>query len=283
MLQKYELIDCGEGEKLEAFGDYKIIRPAPQALWAKRDKTLWKKPDGRFNRGNTEKGAWVFYNPELEKMTTWQTRSSDDLIWNIVPNDYGNVGVFVEHWLYTPTILKFLDSNNLKAESILDLFCYSGSNAISLVKAGHKVTAVDSSRSALELYTKNLEANQLSRDGQRLIFEDCLKFVNRETRRNAKYKVILADAPSYGRGTKGEVFNIEDDFVKLLTALKEILADKGRLFFTLHSPRYTTTALKNISSTIFVDCNITVEELIVESRTKIGLPSGHLMVIDKNG
>lgn len=279
MIKKYSLIDCGDGEKLEALGEYTVIRPAPQAVWSKRKPELWKNYDAKFIRGNSEKGTWNWHNKILNSQSKWQMLSEDGLLWNVVPNEYGNIGVFVEHWLYTKQIVEFLSTNSNPKQQILNLFSYSGSNAMYIAQNSYHITAVDSSKTAIELYVNHLESNKINREGQRLILEDCLKFIGREIRREAKYRVIIADAPSYGRGTKGEVFNIEDDFVKLLTSLKSLLQEGGKIYFTLHSPRFTTTALKNISLTIFGDAKITVEELIVEAETGIGLPSGHLMII----
>jgi 23S rRNA (cytosine1962-C5)-methyltransferase len=270
--QKYQLLDCGGKRKVELFGEYKLIRPCPQALWEATDTSLWLNPDAEFIRNNNEKGTWKVFT---KLPNTWEIKGLFDLTWKVEVNDFGNLGVFTEHWGYIPEVLNLLD----KQFPVLNLFSYTGSNSLPLVYNGYKLTVVDSSKNAMTDYSNNLELNHLSRDGQRLILEDALKFINREVRRNNKYHSIMADAPSFGRGTKGEVFNIEDHLTVILEACKQLLAVDGKMILTLHSPRFTPAILQILVSSIFKDKKVTVSEILNSCASGQNLPSGFLVKI----
>jgi 23S rRNA (cytosine1962-C5)-methyltransferase len=310
MSNKFRLVDCGDRKKLEYLGEIKVIRPCPQAIWPKKLDKEWETDiDVEFIRTGEERGVWhwnetkYFYDEELEnayydnkkeeknnlrKFTkagtnpskipvpkNWTIQNEKGLKWLIEPNEFGNVGVFVEHWSYLDEI-----QNKLKEKSnILNLFTYSGSNCVELVKKGHKVVAVDSSRNAMNTFTSNLDLNKISREGQKLVLEDCLKFMAREVRRGTKYDCIMIDAPSFGRGTKGEVFKIEDDFTKLLTTSGELLENDGFIVCTSHSPRYTPKILEILASQLFPNKKVTSTEIFVPSESGLGIPSGFLLII----
>lgn len=284
MSDQYRLLDCGDQKKVEQFGEFKLIRPCPQALWPITKPELWEEADSEFVRGETEKGRWkALQIPDGVKRkaagngypATWELSSKDGIKWQIEPNEFGNVGIFTEHWTYATDMVKFFPPN----ARILNLFTYSGSNCVALVRAGHKVTAVDSSKSAMETYTYNLGLNQLSREGQRLILEDVNKFIAREQRREAKYDGIMMDAPSYGRGTKGEVFKIEDDLIKLLQICKSLLTDKGKLVLTMHSPRFTPISLEIICQQLFPGKTVVSKEIVQTCESEMRLPSGFLVTV----
>ncbi len=273
-MHKYELLDCGNQKKVELFGKYKLIRPCPQALWEPFNKELWENSDVEFVRDSSEKGVWNRLSSE-KLPAHWEIYSESGLKWKVEPNEFGNVGVFTEHWSYAPELVNSFDKNG----KVLDLFSYSGSNAMNLIKSGFQVTAVDSSKNAMDTYTYNMQLNNLPRDNQRLILEDAYKFIAREMRRDAKYSAIIMDAPSYGRGTKGEIFKIEDDLVKLLHSCKELLEDNGKMVVTLHSPRFTPAILDILVKQIFSNRTVTVGEIIQKAESGVGLPSGFLVKV----
>ena len=330
--QLYTLLDCGNGKKLEKFGQFLIIRPCPQAMWQPFKPDFWNLFDLEFVRTTEEKGEWR-PNPSgpnnLYKLPpNWQINSPNGLVWSIEPNDFGNVGVFFEHWEYAESLVSFFansqenleNAQNLGSQKsdpetiekttelgvenwdesqfnksseqdltndsklanskikILNLFTYSGSSCVALVKKNLSITAVDSSKTAMDLYNKNLENNKLSREGQRMILEDVDKFVEREIRREAKYDGIMIDAPSYGRGRKGELFKIEESLVSLLKNCKKILKNNGKLVLTLHSPRFTPKILEILVGQIFdkkVECN----EILQKCQSGVLLPSGFLVKV----
>jgi 23S rRNA (cytosine1962-C5)-methyltransferase len=273
MPKVYQLLDCGDKEKVELFGEYKLIRPCPQALWSKTRPDLWNNPDSVFIRTSEEKGYWQKPNPKMPDK--WLINSSNGLIWEIEPNQFGNVGVFTEHWLYAESLLELFP----KQGKVLNLFTYSGSNCVVLAKNGLPITAVDSSRQAMTTYNQNLENNGISKDGQRFILEDAFKFIAREARRESKYDGLMIDAPSYGRGTKGEVFKIEDHLVDLLKTCQQLMHPRSVLILTLHSPRFTPAILNILCQSLFPGKQVETSEIVQTCLSGVGLPSGFLVKI----
>lgn len=268
----YQLLDCGDKEKVEMFGPFKLVRPCPQALWQKTDPKAWENIDSVFIRTTEEKGYWDKSGPVPE---SWQIESANGLTWNIEPNQFGNVGVFTEHWLYADALSTWFKPKG----KVLNLFTYSGSNCVLLAKNGFQVTAVDSSKQAMTTYNANLENNRVSTEGQRFILEDAFKFIAREVRRESQYDAIMIDAPSYGRGTKGEIFKIEDHLVDVLHNCKKLLTPDGKLVLTLHSPRFTPMILNILCGQIFEDKTVETQEIVPICASGIGLPSGFLVKI----
>jgi 23S rRNA (cytosine1962-C5)-methyltransferase len=274
-MNSYTLIDCGNRQKLEQIGQYIFIRPAPQALWPAVNPQAWQNFDLRFDRQKGEKGSWI---EQGDREVPWEFQIKDqDIVWNIQRNNFGNVGVFTEHWLYADSLVEFFDPQ----EQVLNLFAYSGSSCMKLLKSGFKVTAVDSSKQAMNLYTENLESNRIDREGQRLILEDALSFCRREIRRGNLYSNILVDAPSYGRGKKNEVFDIDESFLELLEIAKQLLKPEGQMVLTYHSPRYTPETMNIILKQVYKTREVTVQELLNPCKSGIDLPSGVLCTIGK--
>jgi 23S rRNA (cytosine1962-C5)-methyltransferase len=284
-MPEYRLLDCGNQKKLEQIGDYKIIRPCPQALWEPLNPQDWEVDiDSEFTREEGEKGIWkARKNPEGLKRNklgsglpeSWIVQSPDGLEWLVQPNEFGNIGIFTEHWTYAPALSDWFR----KPGPILNVFTYSGSNCVSLVRDGFRVTAVDSSKNAMDTYVYNLGQNNLSREGQRLILEDAFKFMSREVRRGNTYPGVMIDAPSFGRGTKGEVFKIEDDLIELLKTAQSLLSPDGKLVLTLHSPRFTPMILQIIIQQLFKEKKVTVEEILQHCESGVDLPSGLLVKV----
>lgn len=306
-LGEYQLLDCGDSKKLEAFGSLLLIRPCPQALWPKSGlnkiaevgnlgqksiSELWNLADFEFVRAGQEKGFWWhrktenlearktdFENnryPFSDNLPSFWTVSHAGITWRIEPNQFGNIGIFSEHFEYAPKLLQFFD----KTEKVLNLFTYSGSNCVLLAKNGFKITAVDSSKSAISAFNENLQNNNVSKDGCRLILEDAYKFVAREVRREVKYGSIMIDAPSYGRGTKGEVFNIEESLKELILSSKELMSPNSKMIITLHSPRFTPKMLEIFIKSLFADKKVSVEEIVQNCLSGNQLTSGMLVYIE---
>ncbi len=279
-MTKYELLDCGNQKKVELLGDYKVIRPCPQAMWEPFDTKLWEDADSEYFKTDGEKGSWKNARFKDKRNKTgipveWAMESEDGLQWKVEPNEFGNIGVFTEHWVYVPDLLSFFDPKG----KVLNLFSYTGSNSVALIKNNYKVTVVDSSRVAMDNFTYNLGLNNIDRVGTRLILEDCFKFISKEERRGSKYESIMIDAPSFGRGTKGEVFKIEEDLGKLLTSAKSLLTPKGKLVITLHSPRFTPAILQIMVESMFPGKNVETGEILNPCSSGAYLPSGFLVKV----
>lgn len=272
---KYTLLDAGNGKKLEKFGKYTLIRPCPQAIWNPFNSKLWSEYDAEFEKISGEKGQWR-ENTKLPK--SFEVENQNGIKFLIEPNEFGNLGVFTEHWIYTSELLEKFTPK----ETVLNLFSYTGSSCLELAKKGFPITLVDSSRNALTTYTTNLELNRISRDGQRFIHEDAISFVEREIRRGNSYRNILIDTPSFGRGVKkNEVFEIDSDFVQLVGAVKKVLDPNGVAVFTLHSPRFTIASLEIFFKQMFNNYTVSVNEILNPCGSGVSIPSGTKIVIEK--
>jgi len=217
----YELIDSGDGEKLERFGQIKVRRPDPQALWKKHaPKTDWDNADASYEREET-KGIWKT-SPGLP--SEWKV-TLGAFAFHVKLTPFKHTGVFPEqmqNWTWIEERIK----NAGRKISVLNLFGYTGGATLAAAKAGADVTHVDGSKSAVTWAKKNAELSELSGKPIRWIEDDVRAFVKREIKRGVKYDAIIMDPPSFGRGAKGEVWKIEDDLQKLLDSCKEILSDK---------------------------------------------------------
>lgn len=218
----YELIDSGEGQKLERYGRYVLCRPENQAIWDKKmSMEVWQKADAVFTHG-LKTGRWKV-NTKVDKNFNIDL---DDLNFKLELLPSKHLGVFpeqVENW-------KWLSSNIAKARnegrnvSMLNLFAYTGGASMAGSKSGATVTHIDSSKFAIELARENFQNSNLKQNGVRFILEDVKKFVDREVRRGSKYDVIVLDPPVYGRGGKNEVWKIEEDLLPLIKKLKQLLS-----------------------------------------------------------
>ena len=230
--QDYTILDTSEGEKLEIWGKYSLIRPDPQVIWNTDKKNpLWRKADASYKRSKSGGGSWN-ENRLPEKWTV----NYKDLRFVIKPMGFKHTGLFPEqatNWDWCSELIK----NANRQIKVLNLFAYTGGATVACAKAGASVCHVDASKGMVAAAKENAALSGLSDAPIRYIVDDCKKFVEREIRRGNKYDGIIMDPPSYGRGPTGEVWKIEeciDDFVKLC---REVLSDEP-LFFLLNS--YTT-------------------------------------------
>ncbi len=235
----YEVIDTSGGEKLERWGKYILLRPDPQVLWnTKKKNKNWKHLNGHYHRSNRGGGEWEFF----DLPNTWQIEyglgnGADTLTFNLQPFKFKHTGVFPEqavNWDWAYDLIKKSGRNDVK---VLNLFAYTGGATLSALAAGAQVTHVDASKGMVTWAKENAISSGLADRPVRWLVDDCVKFVEREIRRQNTYDAIIMDPPSYGRGPKGETWKIEDniyDFIKLCT---KILSDKP-LFILVNS--YTT-------------------------------------------
>lgn len=234
----YEVLDCSNGEKLERWGDYILVRPDPQVIWD-TPKTLkgWKKMNGHYHRSSRGGGEWEFFN--LPEQWTINYKS---LTFNLKPFSFKHTGLFPEQatnwdWFSDLISKEKTKRGNDNPIKVLNLFAYTGGATLAAAAAGANVTHVDASKGMVNWAKENAVSSGLKDAPIRWLVDDCVKFVEREIRRGNKYDAIIMDPPSYGRGPKGEIWKIEDSihsFVKLCT---QILSDKP-LFFLINS--YTT-------------------------------------------
>ena len=229
----YEVIDCSDGEKLERWGKYILLRPDPQVLWSTPKKNPnWNKLNGHYHRSNKGGGEWEFFN--LPKQWTINYR---DLTFNLKPFSFKHTGLFPEQAATWDWFSKIIKESCRKDVKVLNLFAYTGGATCAAAKAGAAVTHVDASKGMVTWAKENAVSSGLADAPIRWIVDDCVKFVEREIRRGNKYDAIIMDPPSYGRGPKGEIWKIEEKIHPFIQLCSKLLSDKP-LFFLVNS--YTT-------------------------------------------
>lgn len=274
----YEVIDCSEGEKLERWGRYTLLRPDPQVIWNTPKKCKqWKKLNGHYHRSKKGGGEWEFFDlPEQwainYKLPVQPDNGSSyingdgELTFNLKPFSFKHTGLFPEqatNWDWFSNLIYNKKKQNPDKEiKVLNLFAYTGGATIAAAAAGASVTHVDASKGMVTWAKENAVSSGLGDAPIRWLVDDCKKFVEREIRRGNHYDGIIMDPPSYGRGPKGEIWKIEEAVYELITLAAELLTDDP-LFFLVNS--YTTglqpavlhymisTALKQFPGTVEAD------------------------------
>ena len=223
----YELLDSGDGEKLERYGAVLLRRPDPQALWQKATPEAWNAAHGHFIRDGRD-GRWAFTKPAPEKWTI----EFAGLRFHVRPTAFKHTGVFPEHAPNWDWMRKAIAGAGRQV-SVLNLFGYTGGASLACAQAGAKVCHVDASKAALGWAKDNAAASQLADAPIRWILDDAKAFVERESRRGNRYDAIVLDPPAFGRGPQGDVWRIEDDFVPLVARCKQLLGERP-LFFAIN-------------------------------------------------
>ena len=241
---EYQILDMSEGMKLESWNGHELLRPDPQIIWNhKEHEDYWSKVDAVYNRSNKGGGSWDIKNHKLPNV--WQVHYHD-LTFNIKLMGFKHTGLFPEqayNWNMIRTKIK--EAN--RPVKVLNLFAYTGAASIAAAAAGAEVVHVDSSRGMVDWAKENAIASNLQDKPIRYLVDDCLKFVNREIRRGNKYDIILMDPPSFGRGSNGEVWDIEKDLYPLVNACTEILSDDPILFLiNSYTTGLSKTVLENV-------------------------------------
>lgn len=221
----YELLDAGEGQKLERYGDYVMVRPDPEALWQKSlPKEDWSKAGLEFVR-TVNRTKWIIKDGVPKK---WNI-SFGDLKFLIAPSSFKHTGLFPEqlpNWTWMESVIEKNKKSYDKPISVLNLFAYTGGATLAAARAGAEVCHVDGSKTAVAWARENAELSGLTDAPIRWIVDDVLMFLKREIKRGRRYDAILMDPPSFGHGPKDELWKIEIHFFELMKLCKEILSDK---------------------------------------------------------
>lgn len=228
----YEVIDCSDGEKLERWGKYTLVRPDPQVIWStpKTDKG-WKQRNGHYHRSAKGGGEWEFFDLPQQWSIQYQT-----LTFQLKPFSFKHTGLFPEqaaNWNWFGNKIKEAG----RPIKVLNLFAYTGGATLAAAAAGAAVTHVDASKGMVGWAKENAKSSGLEAAPIRWIVDDCVKFVEREIRRGNHYDGIIMDPPSYGRGPKGEIWKIEESIHPLVKLCAQLLTEKP-LFYLINS--YTT-------------------------------------------
>ena len=270
----YEVMDTGDGEKLERWGDIVLRRPDPQTIWPKAQEKLWRQAQAHYHRSDRGGGEWEF----LQKLPDRWTVHHENLAFYVRPTGFKHTGLFPEqaaNWIWMSELIRASGRKDLK---ILNLFGYTGGATLACATAGAHVTHVDAAKGMVLWAKENRELSGLPEERFRWIVEDALRFVQREIRRGNFYDGILMDPPSYGRGPSGEVWKLENELYGLVDTCARVLSGEP-LFFLVNS--YTTGFQASVLSNMLEKCvvrrkggSVDSEELCLPVTTGGVLPCG---------
>ena len=227
--QDIEIIDASDGERLERWGKYILVRPDPQVIWkTPKSDRRWNAYNARYHRSQSGGGKWEIRNlPDA-----WQV-GYGDITFNIKPTGFKHTGVFPEqavNWDFCADKIK----NAGRPISVLNLFAYTGGATLACAASGASVCHVDASKGIVAWAKENAAASGLENAPIRYIVDDCKKFLEREIRRGKTYDAVIMDPPSYGRGPGGELWKLEDSLHGFLDLALQVMSEKP-LFFMLNS------------------------------------------------
>lgn len=271
----YEVYDTSNGEKLERWGDYILVRPDPQVIWdTPHEHRGWKKKNGHYHRSSKGGGEWEFFGLPQEWEITYELPKRTEtapLRFHLKPFAFKHTGLFPEqavNWdWFSQKIMEQIDLGK-KEYKVLNLFAYTGGATIAAAAAGAFVTHVDASKGMVGWAKENAASSGIGEHSIRWLVDDCVKFVERELRRGNRYDGIIMDPPSYGRGPKGEIWKIEDAVYPLIQKAAQLLSEDAG-FFLINS--YTTGLQPAVLTYMLETAVVKNRGGFVES-SEIGLP-----------
>ena len=264
----YELIDSGNGRKLERYNKVIVNRPENQAIWKPKNNKIWENANAIFS-GNTEEegmGRWQF--PKGKMPEKWEI-TLNNVTFLARFTSFRHLGVFPEqakHWDEIEKIIK--ENKSDKPIKVLNLFGYTGVASLIAAKAGAEVTHVDASKKAIGWAKENQKIAGLDEKPIRWIIDDAIKFCAREVRRKKKYDVIILDPPAYGRGPKNEVWQLLEDLPEMLELVRKLQSEKPLMtILTCYAIRLSSFALDEIMKEKFGDMkgSISSGELVIKN------------------
>jgi len=241
-LRNYELLDCGDGQKLERWDELLLVRPDPVAIWLPHNEALWNEADAIYHRSNKGGGYWQKQH-ELKEDNRCYFR---DLTFKVSPTDFKHTGIFPEqasNWAYLSELISGKEDIR-----VLNLFAYTGcASMVAAYYGASEVVHVDASKGIINWAKENMELNKLGDRKIRFIVDDCLKFMKRELRRGHQYEIILMDPPSYGRGPNNEVFHFEEQINELIATAMQLLSERALcLFVSSYSAGYSCGVMNQV-------------------------------------
>ncbi len=266
----YELVDFGDGRKLERVAGRLLNRPCPAADARSCCVANWPEADATFHSTREQFGRWrcptAFSGP-------WHYRDwFGSLELSLSP--FGHIGVFPEqrdswNWIRARR-------NCLTGCQLLNLFAYTGGSTLAALAVNARVTHVDSARNMVARARSNAVASGWAERPVRWIVEDAKRFVDREVRRGNRYDGVILDPPSFGRGvSKGQRWEIDRDLPLLLEALGQLVPDCQVMLCTCHSPGFTPKRLANmVGNAMHIPDECEAGEMILRTRTGQSLPAG---------
>jgi 23S rRNA (cytosine1962-C5)-methyltransferase len=273
--QDFELIDAGQGEKLERWGSFVLQRPDPQAIWP---HDTWPQPDAVYHRSSSGGGQWQKIRPLPDNWQIQYNGPAGKLVFRIEPTGFKHTGLFPEqapNWDFCAGLIRQAVQVGRQVR-ILNLFAYTGAATAACAAAGANETVhVDAARAMNARARENLSLSGLTGQYVRLISDDVQKFVEREIRRGRHYEGIIMDPPAFGRGPSGELWKLEDALFGLVMQSAALLADQP-LFFLINS--YTTGLAPSVLMDI-LNLVITPEKGGQAEAAELGLPASSRRLI----
>lgn len=278
--QDYCLIDTSDGERLERWGNVTLIRPDPQIIWkCSGEAPEWSGAHARYIRSSSGGGTWD-YRRKLPE--SWQIKYGE-LTFMVKPTGFKHTGLFPEqavNWDYCAELIRAAN----RPINVLNLFAYTGGATLACAAAGASVCHCDAVKGMVDWARTNAKLSGLSDRPIRWIVDDAVKFIGREIRRGTRYDGIILDPPSYGRGTNGEMWKIEDSIYSLMTSITELLSDKP-LFVLLNS--YTTGLSASVMEYLLrmtvgkrFDISVDSQEIgLPVKQTGLALPCGSTAIV----
>lgn len=271
----YELIDCGDFEKLERFGEYITIRPEPQAVWPRiLPESEWKRQAHvKFIQKSSNSGEWS----KMRKMPDqWKIRyrlpHQSEIVFRLGLTAFKHVGIFPEQAVNWDYIQESIGQLRVKQPRVLNLFAYTGGASLAARSAGAEVTHVDSIKQVVTWSNENMTLSNLH--DIKWVVEDALKFVQREIRRGNTYHGIILDPPAFGHGPKGEKWKLEENIAEMMKGVLQLL-DPSEHFLILNAYSLGLSALviENFLSA-HAGKSLSIGELYLNATSGVKLPLG---------
>lgn len=279
----YELLDCGNFEKLERFGAYVLIRPEPQAIWEPVwPETRWKhEAHARFVRSKKQqheqreslKGGWTMLKNMPQRWQITYKNNDFTIKLKLSLTSFGHIGVFPEqacNWDFIYTHLKQMPGLH---KSVLSLFAYTGAASLAARAAGADVVHLDSVKQVVAWAGENME--QSGYDNIRWVVEDALTFVKREVKRGKRYDAVIMDPPAYGRGPSGEKWTLQNGLPEIMKSTARLLnPDNGMFVLNLYSMGFSSLIGLNLANQAFPDRIKETGEFYLCAKSGVKLPLG---------
>ncbi len=273
----YELIDCGDFEKLERFGNIVLIRPEPQAVWSRKlSVKQWEQLHHiKFKGRSATSGEWLKKNQHIPDRWHIEYKNQDVAIkLRLALTSFKHLGVFPEqavNWDYISENIKRFKTPEPK---VLNLFAYTGAASLVAQAAGADTTHVDSIKQVVTWASENQELSGLKYI--RWVVEDALKFVKRELKRGKKYNGIILDPPAYGHGPNGEKWKLEDNINEMMHDVIRLLnPDEHFLILNTYSLGFSSVIIENLIKSVYPQVqNLETGELYLQATAGSKLPLG---------
>ncbi len=273
----YELLDCGDFEKLERFGELILIRPEPQAVW----KKLWSESEWtklhhiRFKGRSATSGDWIKKNPKTADRWQINYQNKDiNIKFRLGLTSFKHVGIFPEQAVNWDFIAEQIRQFKNPEPKVLNLFAYTGGASLAAKAAGADTTHVDSIKQVVTWANENQELSGIK--DIRWVVEDALKFVKREIKRGKKYNGIILDPPAYGHGPNGEKWKLEDHIQEMMQDVVQLLDEKEHfLILNAYSMGFSSVIIENLIKSSFPKVtNLNCGELYLQAKSGCKLPLG---------